>query len=91
MHLALEIARNPEFYDWISSDRLEEIAKKELRDQGVSEEIIRSDAIDLKAYGEEILIRNGYVPTSDQTGYIFSSSHDGISEESSPQAPEMQM
>ena len=91
LHLALEIARNPEFYDWISSDRLEEIAKKELRDQGVSEEIIRSDAIDLKAYGEEILIRNGYVPTSDQTGYIFSPSRDGISEESSPQAPEMQM
>ena len=41
--------------------------------------------------GEEILIRNGYVPTSDQTGYIFSPSRDGISEESSPQAPEMQM
>jgi len=91
LHLALEIARNPEFYDWISSDRLEEIAKKELRDQGVSEEIIGSDAIDLKAYGEEILIRNGYVPTSDQTGYIFSPSRDSISQDDSPQVPEMQM
>ena len=91
LHLALEIARNPEFYDWISSGRLEEIARKELRDQGVPEEIIGLDAIDLKAYGEEILVQNGYVPTSDQTGYIFSPSRDGISEDSSPQAPEMQM
>ena len=91
LRLALEIARNPEFYDWISSDSLEEIAKKELRDQGVSEKIIGSDAIDLKAYGEEILIRNGYVPASDQTGYIFSHSHDGISQDNSPKAPEMQM
>ncbi len=91
LHLALEIARNPGFYDWISSDRLEEIAKKELRDQGVSEEIIGSDAIDLIAYGEEILIRNGYVPTSDQTGYIFSPSRDSISQDDSPQVPEMQM
>ena len=84
-------SRNPEFYDWISSDSLEEIAKKELRDQGVSEEIIGSDAIDLKAYGEEILIRNGYVPTSDQTGYILSPSRDSISQDDSPQVPEMQM
>ena len=91
LRLVLEIVRNPEFYDWISSDRLEEVAKKELREQGVSEEIIGSDTIDLKAYGEEILIRSGYLPTSDQTGYIFSPSHDGISQDISPQAPEMKM
>ena len=60
-------------------------------EQGVSEEIIGSDTIDLKAYGEEILIRSGYLPTSDQTGYIFSPSHDGISQDISPQAPEMKM
>ena len=70
---------------------MEEIAKKELQDQGVSEEIIGSDSIDLKAYGEEILIRNGYVPTSDQTGYILSPSRDSISQDDSPQVPEMQM
>ncbi|MCI8857903.1 MAG: hypothetical protein HFH26_15420 [Clostridiaceae bacterium] len=91
LRFTLEIVRNPEFYDWISSDRLEEVAKKELREQGVSEEIIGSDAIDLKAYGEEILIRNGYVPTSDQTGYIFSPSHGDISQNNSPQVPEMKM
>ena len=70
---------------------MEEIAKKELQDQGVSEEIIGSDTIDLKAYGEEILIRNGDVPTFDQTGYIFSPSHDEISQDNNPKAPEMQM
>lgn len=86
LHLALEIAQNSDFYDWISNDSLAEIAKKELLDHGVSEEILHSDAIDLAAYGEEMLIRKGYIPTSDKAGYVFSPTQDEVS-----QTQEMQM
>lgn len=91
LRYALNIAQNLKCYDWVPNDGLEKVAEKELRDCNVPEETIRSGAIDLTAYGKDILTRSGYSQTPDESGYIFRSSQAPACDFISPQPPAMGM
>ncbi len=88
---ALNIAQNIQCYEWIPRDKLIETAEKELRDLGVSEKIIQSGAIDLKAYGDDVLVNQGYRLTADESAYIARNSREFVCKYTTPPAPEMQI
>ncbi len=70
LRLALDISQNLRCYDWLPSDGPEDIAAKQLREAGISDELIHSGNIDLTGYGSELLAHMGYTPVSDGSGYI---------------------
>lgn len=84
----LDIAQNIRCYEWMPSDKLSEVAEKELRDLGVSEKIIQSGAIDLPTFGADVLVNRGYRLTADESAYIARSSHEFVYKYSTPPIPE---
>ena len=70
LRFALDISQNMHCYEWVSSEGLGDFAANHLRSCGVPEELIQSGAIDLGAYGEDLLEAAGYTLDSSEMGYI---------------------
>ncbi len=88
---AMFIAKNIGCYEWIPTGEVQKIAEKSLIDTGISEEIVQSGAIDLQAYGTDILENCGFRLTSDGSAYIGRNSQDFVYEQSKSAAPEMSL
>ena len=78
LKLALDIANNPDCYHWktVREVDVSDIARKELKKEGVSDCILESGGIDLRGYGEHLLEKQGYTLTADGSGYIARTSQE---------------
>ncbi len=70
LRLALDVSQNLRCYDWIPFDGPEGYAVQRLRGDNVPEELIHSGDIDLNGYGQHLLDEQGYLPASNDGGYI---------------------
>ncbi len=70
LRLALDISQNLQCYDWIPFDGPEGYAAMHLREAGVLDGLIHSGDIDLNGYGQHLLDEQGYLPASEDGGYI---------------------
>lgn len=59
LKFALDISQNLRCYEWVPSSGIKEFAANNLRSCGVPEELIQSGNIDLDAYAEDLLERQG--------------------------------
>lgn len=80
LRFALDISQNMHCYEWVSSEGLGDFAANHLRSCGVPEELIQSGAIDLDAYGEDMLETAGYMLDSSEMGYIIPNGKDFMCE-----------
>ncbi len=93
LRFALNIAQNLQCYEWVSCEDIRKLAERDLKDKGVSEELIHSGCIDLQGYGTEILASAGYVQTHGGSAYVTRNNREFISayEHNEPQGGTMQM
>lgn len=84
LRFALDISQNLNCYEWISRKELKEFAAKHLRSCGVSEELIRSGALRLEDYAEDLLETSGYLLTGGENGYVTRNSREFIRESTAP-------
>lgn len=70
LDFALDISQNQNCYNWVPSDNLQDLAKRVMRDQGMSQDILVSGCVDLDAFAENLLEQEGYILTRDESAYI---------------------
>lgn len=80
LRFAVDISQNMHCYEWVSSEELGDFAANHLRSCGVPEELLQSGAIDLDAYGKDLLETAGYTLDSSEMGYIILNSNDFMCE-----------
>jgi hypothetical protein len=67
---ALDISQNLRCYNLVTENELHDFAVRELRAQGMSDEILASGCIDLDAYADDLLTARGYTLTANESAYI---------------------
>lgn len=67
---ALDISQNLACYNLIPADGVKEYAAKCLRSQGMPEDLLSSDCVDLNAFAEDMLDQQGYILTRNESSYI---------------------
>lgn len=70
LKLALDIAKNPNRYDWRPRSELKSAAVEALSESEISGNLIQTGGIDLCGYGAHLLEAQGYVLTEDGSGCI---------------------
>ncbi len=87
LRFALDISQNLPCYEWIPSKGLADFAANRLREEGVSDELIRSGCIDLERYAEDLLETSGYMLTKDESAYVTRNGREFIREFTAEPAP----
>ena len=70
LKLALDIAQNPDCYDWRPRSELKSAAVEALSESEISGNLIQTGGIDLCGYGAHLLEAQGYVLAEDGSGCI---------------------
>lgn len=84
LNFALDIAQNLRCYEWVPGGELEDFAAEHLRGLGASEDLLKSGAVDLKRYAEDLLETSGYMQASGETGWLLRNCQEFIREHTAP-------
>lgn len=91
LRFALDIAQNLHCYEWFPADGLKDFGRRKLLESGVSEDLLDSGCINLECYSTDLLEKDGYVLTSDESAYITRNNREFFYDRSAPKEAEMQM
>jgi len=91
LRFALDISQNLQCYEWVSSEKLTDLAADRLLSEGVPEGLLQSGCIDLEKYAEDLLETAGYTLDRGETGYITRNSRQFIWEYAAPEGSGMTM
>lgn len=70
LDLALDISQNLECYSFVPVAEIKDFTVRCLHDRGMPDELLASDCVNLDASAEDMLERQGYILTKDESAYI---------------------
>ncbi|MDD3778445.1 MAG: hypothetical protein PHU76_01765 [Synergistaceae bacterium] len=91
LDFAIDISQNLACYSFVPASEIKDFAKKGLHDQGMPDDILSSGCVKLEAFAEDMLERQGYILTKDESAYIGRNERQFIREHSQEQLSGMIM
>ena len=82
LDFALDISQNLACYSFVPAAGIKDFAARCLHDQGMPDDILSSGCVDLEAFAEDMLERQGYILTRNESAYVARNERQFIREHS---------
>ncbi len=89
LDFALDISQNLACYNFVPTEGVKDYAAKCLHDQGMPDDLLASDCVNLDAFVEDMLGWQGYILTRSESAYIARNERQFICEHSVVALPGM--